>query len=218
MNNKSLAKSITTIISIILFALCMVLVYKSIKAHRENKLMYIFNHSYSVVPTPSMEPVIMTNDIIIVKDVSFSEIKVDDIIVYFSETEGLFIVHRVIGIYPDGSLHTKGDNNLADDKDPSPTDSYTGVSEDLYLGKVVKITHFLGLGYLLVNIRSLLLVIVVIIFVVFLVLEILKVVKTVKNKNEETPQENKSEDIEAMREKLRQEVLKELEKEKDEKK
>lgn len=213
MNKKSLAKSITSIISIILFVLCMILIYKSIKAHKENKLMYIFNHSYSVVPTPSMEPEIMTNDIIIVKNVPYSEIEVNDIVVYFSEVEGLFIVHRVIGIYPDGSLHTKGDNNLADDKDPSPSDGYTGVSEDLYLGKVVKITHFLGLGYLLVNIRSLLLVIVVIIFVAFLVVEIIKVVKTVKNKEEKT-----DDDVEAMREKLRQEVMKELEEQKKDEK
>ena len=160
-----------------------------------------------------MEPTIHTGDYIMFTRVGIDDVHNGDIIIYRSEKSDIFIVHRVIGIYPDGSLHTKGDNNLADDKDPSPSDGYTGVSEDLYLGKVVKITHFLGIGYLLVNIRSLLLVIVVIIFVAFLVVEVIKVVKTVKNKEEKT-----DDDVEAMREKLRQEVMKELEEQKKDEK
>lgn len=213
MKNKTITKNITTIILIVLFVLCVTLVFKSVKAHRENKLMYIFNHSYSVVPTPSMEPVIKTNDIIIVKDVAFEEIKKDDIIVFFSEVEGIFIVHRVIDIYDDGSFHTKGDNNQASDNDPAPSDGYKGVTKELYLGKVVKSTHLLGLGFLLVNLKSVLLLVVIIIFIIILVTEVLKVVKTIKHKDE--IKNSEEEDIEKVKERLRLEVLAELEKEKN---
>ena len=68
MKKKTLTKNLATIILIIAFILCISLIYGSIKAHRENRLMYIFNYSYSVVPTPSMEPNIMTNDIILIKN------------------------------------------------------------------------------------------------------------------------------------------------------
>lgn len=214
MKNKTLSKNIATIIIIILFIICVSLVFSSIKAHRENRLMYVFGVSYSVVPTASMEPTIMTNDIILIKKSKFEDVKVDDIIVYYNQKEGIFIVHRVTGFFDDGSLITKGDNNTVGDSSPYLDDSLQGVGSDLFLGKVFFITHALGIGSIFVSSRSLLVLMVVFLFLGIFIYEIVKIIISAKHKKIETEKKEKEdEEIAIMREQLRQEVLRELKEE-----
>lgn len=71
------------------------------------------------VLTGSMEPVIKTGDLIIVKDISETHIKEGDIITFKLNSDTL-VTHRVVEIYKqngDISFKTKGDaNNVEDDE------------------------------------------------------------------------------------------------------
>jgi signal peptidase I, archaeal type len=74
----------------------------------------------AVVESNSMYPTLKVGDIIIVKGVEPSQIRVGDIIVFSSKEvyPGITVVHRVIGIYYENGeymFRTKGDNNLLPD-------------------------------------------------------------------------------------------------------
>ena len=229
LNNKDLdekkknkiGKNIFSIIAISIFILCVIYIFKSIRANKNNTLPYVFGISYSVVPTPSMEDTIKVNDIVIIKNVNFSEIKEQDIIVYFSKKENIFIVHRVVGVYEDGSLITQGDNketNPIVDNDPDSSDGVRGVTSALYVGKVVKSGRFLGLGWVVLHGRVFIFVAVVGVFAYLLVSEFINISRTLREKDKENEEKVNNEiDIEKERAKLRAEVLKELEKEQEEK-
>ena len=83
----------------------------------------------TIIITDSMEPTIMVNSIVMVEDVQFDDIELDDIIRYNS-SRGFSIVHRVVAS-GDGFLITKGDNNSAVDSEK--------VTPDMLNGRVVSI-------------------------------------------------------------------------------
>ena len=214
---NKLGKSIFAIIAIVLFILCVVYIFKSIKANKNNTLPFVFGYAYSVVPTGSMEETIHVNDVVIIKKVDFSTIELDDIIVYFSMKDNIFIVHRVVGFYDDGSLITKGDNiktNPVVDSDPDTSDSFQGVSDALFIGKVTNHGKFLGLGWLINHGRVFIFLAIVGIFIYLLISEFINISKALKEKNNDTNKESedKQVDIEKERERLRLEVLEELKK------
>lgn len=71
-----------------------------------------------VIVSGSMEPTIMTEDAILVKEVEQDKIKIGDII-SFSQGETI-VTHRVIGIVEENGItkyRTKGDNNNTEDKE-----------------------------------------------------------------------------------------------------
>ena len=76
-----------------------------------NQLPMPFGFGISVVMSPSMEPVLRTNDLVIVTEQDSYEL--DDIIVY---QEGkMLVIHRIVNIDGD-TVITKGDaNNVSDD-------------------------------------------------------------------------------------------------------
>jgi len=119
----------------------------------------IFNHSISKVETGSMVPVLEVDDFVLIKSVSFDDIKVNDIIVYKSNIYNIFIIHRVVSInYIDRTLVTKGDAN-------SSIDSET-ISENMISGIYQK-TLFNSGGNNLINNKGL--VFGILLFVIFLV-------------------------------------------------
>ena len=77
-----------------------------------------FGYKAFVIVSGSMEPTIMTEDAILVKEVGQDKIKIGDII---SFSQGKTIVtHRVIGIVEENGItkyRTKGDNNHTEDKE-----------------------------------------------------------------------------------------------------
>ena len=79
------------------------------------------------VATASMEPEYMVNDVIVVKEVDPTTLKVGDDIAYRGERgglEGLLVTHRIIKIEKDGSslrFYTKGINKNITNEDPSFT-------------------------------------------------------------------------------------------------
>ncbi|MCH5316009.1 MAG: signal peptidase I [Eubacterium sp.] len=91
-----------------------------------------------IVLTGSMEPEIMSGDLIIVKQIEPKDVKVKDVVAFFDpDGNGTSIVtHRIIDIYEEnGSLYfkTQGDANDAEDRLPVPADDIVGI----YITRIV---------------------------------------------------------------------------------
>ena len=126
----------------IIFTLCKILVFAFLAIYilfvmiqRITNNSDIFGYRMFTVATGSMEPVYNVNDVILVKTVDVSTLKVGDDIAYLgnrAELNGIVITHRIIEIWTsdDGEVRytTQGVNN--DNPDPS-------VSGDQIYGKVV---------------------------------------------------------------------------------
>ncbi len=92
-----------------------------------NEIPDFFGYKTFVIVSGSMEPTIMTEDAILVKEVPQNKIKINDII-SFSQGEAI-ITHRVIGIVEENGVtkyKTKGDNNNVEDKEKITYDQIEG--------------------------------------------------------------------------------------------
>ena len=97
------------------------------------KTVTVFGYSVLKVETGSMEPTLHVGDFIIVKSCDPSELKVRDIISFYSEDEsikGMLVTHRITEIRRDGTFVTKGDAN--------PVSDSVTVSRDKILGVYVR--------------------------------------------------------------------------------
>ncbi|UCD07062.1 MAG: signal peptidase I [Candidatus Aenigmatarchaeota archaeon] len=63
------------------------------------------------VESDSMVPTFYKGDILVLQGVPAEQLKVDDIIVFSPPNQDTPVVHRIIGINPDGTFQTKGDAN-----------------------------------------------------------------------------------------------------------
>lgn len=196
---------IGSIITVSIFALCVLLMVVNLIAMKSNKLVYYFGYSYSVVPTESMDPTIKVDDMVLIKNKKYEDIKVGvddgDIIVYFNSNYGIFVIHRAIGYFDDGSIMTKGDNNATSDT--------THVTEDLYRGTAVKWGECLGLGRLVNSGRNIIFVVIIFVLCYFMITEIINVFKAMLKKTEEKMKQDEV-DVEKERQRIREELLKEL--------
>ena len=204
---------IAWIITGILFVLTLILMIIGIHTIRQGKMVKIFGYSYSVIVSNSMEPTINVNDIIIINTMyDFDDIKEDDIIVFYNPKEDKNIAHRVVNrIEEDNTLETLGDNNNG------LVDSFH-VSKDEYIGKVVKYGSFLGIGSLITNGRVVFFIALAAIFLYIIVSELITIynalmLKKHENRLEEIKKQKEEEKI-ALRAKMKEELRKELEKEK----
>ena len=191
--------------------LVVLLLIFGISSMRQGKMVKFFGYSYSVIVSPSMEPVINVNDIILINTkFDFDDIKDngEDIIVFYNPNENKNIAHRVIGKYSDGSLKTCGDNNNG------LIDTFP-VTEEYYLGKVVKYGRCLGLGSLIINGRMVFFIALAAIFLYIVVSEFINLYKLIINKKHEDRmkqiKEDKQKQEEALRAQLKEELRKELE-------
>jgi signal peptidase I len=92
-----------------------------------------------VVLTGSMSPVIMPDDIVIVKDATFEDFAVDDVVTYlpYKGEDVMFITHRVVGIdLLKRQFTTKGDANATPDGTP--------LDFNRVVGKVILVVPRLG--------------------------------------------------------------------------
>ena len=114
----TLVKMISIILYIILIPIIIFNFTLIIKSFIEpNEIPDFFGYKTFVIVSGSMEPTIMTQDAILVKEVPQNEIEMNDII-SFSQGENI-ITHRVIGIAEENGVKkytTKGDNNHTEDK------------------------------------------------------------------------------------------------------
>lgn len=95
-----------------------------------------------VVLSGSMEPVIMTGDLIFIHDADAADVQVGDVICYL--TSGQAVTHRVAGMETDDSGETKyitrGDANNAEDRLPVTADQIQGIWKG---GRIEKLGNFI---------------------------------------------------------------------------
>ena len=74
-------------------------------------------------------------DLIFVKRIDPTTLKVGDIITYISNDKvGSIITHRIVSIYEDGTFETKGDYSPGYDRDPVKHDQVVGI----YTGRIAR--------------------------------------------------------------------------------
>ena len=211
--DKSIVRKIFSIISWVLTGLLTVLVILllvfGISSMRQGKLMKIFGYSYSVIASGSMEPTINVNDMILIDTkYDYDKIETDDIIVFYNPVENKNIAHRVIGRYEDGSLKTCGDNNQG------RVDTFH-VTEEYFLGKVVKYGRCLGIGALIINGRMVFFIALAAVFLYVIIAEFINIYKMIMMRKHEMRmkeiKENKEKQEQDMRAKMKEELRKELE-------
>ena len=106
------------ILYVILVPIIVINLTLAIKSYiNPNETPDFFGYKSFVIVSESMEPTIMTNDAIIVKEVKENELKEKDIISF--QDGDIINTHRIIKISNENGITqytTKGDNNLREDK------------------------------------------------------------------------------------------------------
>ena len=159
------------IIPIIIYNLTLIIKYVINPQETPDFLGY---KTYEII-SRSMEDTINKNDLIIVKDVPKTEIKINDIIAFNNGKE--VITHRIIDIENiNGQTFytTKGDNNRSQDKEKI---SYEQV-EGKYIFKISKF------GYLLNILKNRYVLFILLIFLIFCLIHMAKVKQRKKNRED----------------------------------
>ena len=118
---KKIVLNIINGVSVIIIAAA-VLVLLTVVLTKSGDVPNILGYSVFRVMTGSMEPAIETDSLIVVKRVEASEIKIGDVISFFSQDPahgGAVNTHRVTAIEQNGeewNFVTKGDANQLEDK------------------------------------------------------------------------------------------------------
>lgn len=172
---KKVVNIAVSILTALLLLMTLIVLIIGINANRQNKIPKIFGYTYSTVSTGSMVPMIEVGDIIITNDVDFEKIEVLDVIVFYSESEQKYIVHRVEAINEDGSLVTKGIAN------PTIDDEF--VFSENYVGRVKWIIPKIGKTVL--NARNFLFLIIILIFIFIIISEIRNIIRNINNDRRE---------------------------------
>jgi len=123
MNMKKIVSTVGNILSTLLLilsvGLCVVVIATNISCNKSGEEPFYFGYRPCLIQTGSMEPYMMTNGIILTKEVtSIDEIAVGDVITYKLVNDAgktIRISHRVQSISEDGIIRTKGDNNNVED-------------------------------------------------------------------------------------------------------
>lgn len=93
-------------------------VLTTVNAKKTGESVYLFGYRPVLVLTGSMEPYMMTNGVVLTKEVTdINDLEVGDVVTYHMETEAgrqIRITHRIIAL-DDGIIRTKGDNNRVED-------------------------------------------------------------------------------------------------------
>lgn len=97
--------------------------YSTYKSQQPN----LFGYKVYVVLSGSMTPNINKGDLVIVKDVSFNELSVGDVITFKSKKADNYVTHRISEInIKEEKIITKGDANNVEDSSPVYTENIQG--------------------------------------------------------------------------------------------
>ena len=117
LQNK-IIKLIMKVISTV-FMIFVILYLSFILIQRINGNKSIFGYRLFTVVTPSMEPIYNVNDVVIVRDIKYNDVKIGDDVAYLGKIgnlSGKIITHRVIDIDNSSSygkvFTTRGVNNM----------------------------------------------------------------------------------------------------------
>ena len=127
------AKLLGKILFYIFFFAVLLLVVGMLFSKINNRVFFLGNRSALWVMTDSMEEQIPARSYILIRKVDASEVRVGDVITYYSDDpvlQGHLNTHRVVEIVDGGrSFITKGDANLANDSYPARAEAVVGVYE-----------------------------------------------------------------------------------------
>jgi signal peptidase I len=203
---KKITRLTITALTGFFFVASLLLLIMGTMAVQQDRYVKIFNHSYSVVGSGSMEPTIMTGEFIIIRYDSYDSVlqKVlegETPIIAFRGDRN--IVHRAIGIDDEtGKIITKGDNN------PSRDDLL--IDESNYIGIVVSHFMLLDVGSLTLNYRNIVFLLLIIVLLFILLKEFYNIVKLINEKKRiemlEKHEQEKAKWIESEKERLRKEL------------
>lgn len=182
---KKIISIICTVITALIVALAVIVIINMIYCRANNKPVSFFGTSFAIVQTDSMEPEIMTGDLIVFHSCSYDDIKVGDYIVFtagngFGERKGQSIVHEAVEITPEGIV-TKGVHNDREDGEKVTKANLLGICTYNSAGWG-KFFRFI--------IRYGILIIIAIVAVPFIVQQIIKIVKLSKEKKITQSDEN----------------------------
>ena len=123
---KDLIVNIIMGMSIIIFAIALYSGY----VHKDNpNEAFLLGYKPVYVMTGSMEPTLKVNGLVIIKQIDYDDVKVDDIIMY--EIDDKMITHRVVEITDEG-IRTKGDNNNVQDAYLLQPENIKGKAVDIW--------------------------------------------------------------------------------------
>lgn len=204
MKKKKILSSIIGGITFIIIAFTVFILLNNIVAVKQERPASVFGYSYSYVPTQSMEPIIKKGSIVIFKKCDYQELKVEDIIVYKSqsgEMAGQYIIHRIKAITDEGFI-MQGDNNLVEDNEL--------VKENMIYGIYVNSFYLSILSEGFNNAMSNKNTIFILIIIVFLVVVITQGVGLFLSIKKEKDKQNLKKDLRSeIMEELRKEMLEE---------
>ncbi len=81
-----------------------------------------------VIMSNSMEPTVSPGDVVLTAPAGATEVKPGYVVVFRPEGAAASTTHRVLQVFDDGSLRTKGDANPTADTAPVPPEAVTGVA------------------------------------------------------------------------------------------
>ena len=139
LKRKKRAKAIKIALFIVLILILYNVILVGISSINKDNSWSIFGYKAFIITSESMQPNINVGDVIITKNISQDEIKIEEIIT-FRRNEELTTTHRVVDIKDDDKGNkqfiTKGDNNKTGDEE--------SVAYNQIEGKVVLRIPYLG--------------------------------------------------------------------------
>lgn len=131
---QKVLKVLNILVTVVLVLLIVASATLSISARRsKDALPSVAGHKLLTVLSGSMEPVIHTGDVIVVKPLEGGQIAQEgDVITFYAkEDSAMLITHRVVGLIQVNqrpvAYVTKGDNNQSEDLTPVPVDRAIGI-------------------------------------------------------------------------------------------
>lgn len=202
---KKTLSIVFTSLAIFIFVLSIVVMVIGARAIRQNEPLFIGGYSFSIVPTDSMvgdNPDSLDPwDIAIIRKTTFDEIEIGDVIVFQSEINNkpILVIHRVVGLHPDGGYETKGDHNTSVDMNPVNETNFKAIY-------TAKITFLKPIAQLAAVQKNLIFGVLSVLLLGMVVSETIHIIKITKKSQEE---KLKKEQEERIKEALYQEVLQE---------
>ena len=145
---KRVISTVINVLCIVIIVLAVAILFSVVTTPKGQPPQFLGFSGFRVL-TGSMEPAVPTDSFVLVKTCNASEIRVNDIISFYSPDEtlrGAVNTHRVIAIGEENGqifFTTKGDANLIEDKLPVPGSSL--------IGRVVFVSHLLGVFVRLIS-------------------------------------------------------------------
>jgi signal peptidase I len=205
---------VITSVALLILLFSIVIMFMGSRAIQKNEPLYVFGYSFTVVaPTGSMigdQPDSLDNyDIAIIRQGEFEEVEIGMVIVFqtnLGANDQILVIHRVVGIHPEGGFETKGDNNPSVDQNPVTEENFQGIY-------VSKITFLRPISQLAANGKNVIFLVLIIVLAALLISEIINIIKHVNDSKTEEMVKQTEAEIDALKalekEKIYQEILNE---------